>query len=99
MPAKKTVKKNKSRLPSAIFAETENPINPAAGPVILTLDLLIIPTTTPPIIPDNNPDEAGKPEDKAMPIHIGIETREIRNPERISLVNISAKFLFMNNFF
>jgi hypothetical protein len=80
IPLKKTASRKASNVPSVLMESKTTTVNPAAGPLTLTLDPLSIPTTIPPTIPAIIPENAGAPEANAMPKHKGKATKKTTNP-------------------
>ena len=70
-----TANKNVSKLPNWVIEVETNMVKPAAGPETLRCELLISPTTIPPAIPANRPENDGAPEPKAIPRHKGNATK------------------------
>jgi hypothetical protein len=68
-------------------------VSPAAGPLMLSGDLLKAPTIAPPMIPDNSPENKGAPDAKAIPRHRGNATRNTTTPERKSFEKYFLMFI------
>ena len=60
---------------------------PAAGPLTLTCDPLIAPTTMPPMMPEMTPEMIGAPDASAMPRQSGMATRNTTRPAMRSLAS------------
>jgi hypothetical protein len=72
--------------------------NPAAGPLTLVWELLMEPTTIPPIIPAITPESSGAPLAKATPKHKGSATRNttiLDGKSFFILENIRINFLML----
>jgi hypothetical protein len=55
-------------------------VRPAAGPLTLRAELLIMPTTIPPITPVISPEISGAPDAWAIPRHRGTATKNTAIP-------------------
>src|SRR5690606_38123697 len=73
--------KNTSNEPSVEIAASTMAVNPAAGPETLNCELLSVPTTIPPKIPDMIPENKGAPLAKAIPKHKGKATKKTTSPD------------------
>lgn len=95
--------RNNSKAPSSVIADKTIAVRPAAGPETDMFELLINPTTIPPIIPEIIPDNGGAPEAKAIPKHKGKATRNTTSPEgKFSLIPPIIDddfFIFLNKLF
>jgi hypothetical protein len=69
---------------------------PAAGPLTPIFDLLIIPTTIPPIIPEINPDKGGASLAKAIPKQRGRATKKTTILAGISFLKCLNIYEFLN---
>ena len=58
------------------MAPAEMAVRPAAGPLTLKCDLLIRPTTIPPMMPDIKPEYSGAPDAKEIPRQRGNATKK-----------------------
>jgi hypothetical protein len=67
--------------PKALTAPTAMTINPAAGPLIVSSELLMSEVTIEPTIAVMTPAMAGYPDASAMPRHNGSAIRKTRKPE------------------
>ena len=59
-----------------MIAPAEIAVRPAAGPLTLKCDLLIKPTTIPPMIPEIRPEYNGAPDAKEIPRQRGKATKK-----------------------
>ena len=66
-------------------------IRPAAGPVIVTKEPLILDTNTPPIIAVKIPAIGGKPDAIAIPRHRGKAIKKTRKPDNKSARQFSFR--------
>lgn len=80
-PAITTAVKKFSKDPKVDMAVKTIAVNPAAGPLTLTFELLRNPTMVPPTIPEIIPENKGAPEAIAMPKHRGKATRNTTKPD------------------
>ena len=79
-----TEHRNNSKTPIFVIALRIIAVKPAAGPLTLRLDLLRLPITIPPIIPEINPEKSGAPEASAIPRHNGNAIKKTTNPDDMS---------------
>ena len=83
MPAQR----KSSNAPRSVIAVKTIAVRPAAGPDTEIFELLIVPTTRPPTIPEIIPDKGGAPDAKAIPKHNGSATKNTTSPEgKFSLI-------------
>ena len=75
-PAIATERKNISIDPICVMAAAQIAVKPAAGPLTLSCELLIIDITSPPIIPANRPEYRGAPEASEIPRQSGKATKK-----------------------
>ena len=80
IPAINPAVKNNSKVPNSVIADTIIAVKPAAGPETLMFELLMNPTTIPPIIPEIIPDKGGAPEANAIPRQSGKATKKTTKP-------------------
>src|SRR5690606_23329984 len=73
--------KNTSNEPRVEIAASTMAVNPAAGPETLNCELLKVPTTIPPMIPDIIPENKGAPLANAIPKHKGRATKKTTSPD------------------
>ena len=76
-----TAVKNNSNEPKVEIAVKTIAVSPAAGPLTLTCELLRLPTTMPPMIPEIIPENKGAPEAIAIPKQRGKATKNTTNPD------------------
>jgi hypothetical protein len=83
-PAKTTQAAKASKEPSVATELKTTAVKPAAGPLTLNGEPLKSVTTIPPIIPDNNPENKGALQARAMPMQRGRATKKTTMPALIS---------------
>lgn len=92
IPARIPANRNPSNDPIVEIPERTIAVNPAAGPLTLNGDLLILPTTIPPMIPEIIPENSGAPEAKAIPRHKGTDIKKTTRPDNISDFKYACNF-------
>jgi GTPase SAR1 family protein len=81
--------------PRPVIALNTITVRPAAGPATLSCEPLMAPTTTPPIIPVNIPENSGAPDAKAIPRHSGNATKKTTILEGRSFLRFFGKKYFL----
>ncbi len=95
-PAIMPAHRKSSNAPKSVMAVKTMAVNPAAGPDTEILELLMVPTTSPPTIPAIIPDNGGAPDANAIPKHKGSATKNTTRPEgKFSLIPPINDVFFM----
>src|SRR5688572_25888918 len=90
-PANATAAINFSNEPSEATAAITIEVNPAAGPLTLSIDPLNAVTISPPTIPANRPEKRGTLQASAIPRHKGRATKNTTIPD---LIFGSTEFIY-----